>query len=461
LNETVAAKPDWISLHRKTLDGGYEVADLLEAGDSAAHFRVRVLGDSSIAAYASFYVAEGAAASEQLLVWQELRSLEHPNLKSPISSGRLRLDGVSAIYVVCTMPDETLSEILGDRGLTDEEGTELLKSLGQGLLCLHSHGFAHGALSPEMAVAVGETIQISTECARRLNTVPKLEIAKPRYLAPEVSAANISMSADIWCLGATVFESLVQKRYEGSWYGDLSRLGPGVTLQRCLDINPRTRARLSELIEEPASARSEATTVPAEARVKPVKVTRQPIGAKRIRMLDASEMQLVKFDSNAGIAGLKTRVRSTGTSWRPVVAAAAALILMAVVIWLVILPKFRSISDAAVTEDVQQPKTSWATKTISATPETAVSTAAPAGASTESWRFVLGSYEHESDADRRIALLNRTHPDLDVRKVAKSSTGPFFVVSGGPMSEAEATDLRKRALRMGISRASYVGDLSK
>ena len=481
LNETAATTPDWISLHHKTLDGGYELGDSLETTDSTAHFRVRVLGDSSIAAYASFYVAEGAAASEQLLLWQELRSLKHPNLKSPISSGRLKLDGFSTIYVVCTMPDETLSEILGDRGLTDEEGTELLKSLGQGLLCLHSRGFAHGALSPEMAVAVGESIQISTECARRLNTIPKIEIAKPRYLAPEVSTVNISMSADIWCLGATIFESLVQKKYEGTWYGDLSRLNLSSALQRCLDKNPHTRARLSELIEEPTSTRSEATTVPTGARVKPVKVSRQPIGTKRIRMLDPSEMQLVRFDSNTAIAGLKSRVKSTGTSWRPIVAAAGALVLIVIVIWLVILPKFRGISDTGVTEQVQQ-KTAWPTKTISAAPEAtaaapapegtapaavpgagpvAVSVAEPDAGSQDNFRFVLGSYEHEPDADRRIALLNKTHPDLDVKKLAKSPNGPFYVVSGGPMSEAEANELRKRALQMGISRASYVGNLSK
>jgi hypothetical protein len=457
LNETVATMPDWISLHGKTLDGGYELGDVLETDDSTAHFRVRVLGDSSIAAYASFYVAEGAVASEQLLVWQELRGLKHPNLKTPISSGRMKLQGVSTIYVICTMPDETLSEILGDRGLSDEEGAELLKGLGQGLLCLHSNGFAHGAVSPEMTVAVGEAIQLSTECARRLNTAPKVEVAKARYLAPEVSVANVSMSADVWCLGATIFESLVQKKYERTWFGDLERLGPGKLLQRCLDTNPHTRARLSELIDPPAAGRGEATAVPAGARVKPVKVSRKPIGTNRIRTLDPSEMQLVKFDSSYGIERLRARVKSTGSSWRPVMAAGAALILLIVVVWLVILPKFQSISDPSA-DETQQPKTAWPTKTIGS-PE-AQPVDAPAAATSATWRFVLGSYEHEADADRRIELLNKTHPDLDVKKLAQSPAGPFYVVSGGPMSQADANELRKKALKMGISRSSYVGNFS-
>jgi serine/threonine protein kinase len=472
LNETVATKPDWISLKGLTLEGGYELGALLEAKDSTAHFRTRVLGDSSLAAYASFYLADGPVANEQLQVWQDLRRLKHPNLKTPLACGRVRSNGVSAIYVVCSMPDETLSEILGDRGLTDEEGRELLKSLGEGLLYLHSHGFAHGALSPEMAVAVGEAIQISTECTRRINSFPKIEIAAPRYLAPEVKTANVSMSADIWCLGATVFESLVQKKYETAWFGDLERLGLGSILQRCLDSNPHTRARLSELIDPPDASRAEATQVPPSARVRPVQVTRKPIETRKVRPLDPTHMELVKFDSAYGLERLKARVKSSGRSWRPIVAGIAALVLLIVVIWLVIVPKFQSIADPSV-DEAQQPKSAWPTKTIAASDSQPSEARAPANpwapsvgktqqpsASAAIWRFVIGDYEHEKDADRRIQFLNRIHPDLDVRKFSTSPAGPFYVVSGELMTQTDANELRKKALRMGIARTSYISNFS-
>jgi hypothetical protein len=458
LNDTVATTPDWISLQGVTLDGGYELGAVLEAKDAVAHFRARVLGDATLDAYASFYVAESSVATEQLQVWQDLRSLKHPNLKVPLACGRLRNNGISAIYVICSMPDETLSEILGDRGLNEEEGRELLKSLGQALLHLHSHGFAHGALSPEMAVAVGESIQISTECTRRINSLPKIEVAVPRYLAPEVTSGNVSMSADIWCLGATVFESLVQKKYETAWYGDLERLPLGQTLQRCLDSNPHSRARLSELIDPPAAGRAEATQVPPSARVRPVQVTRKPIEAKKVRPLDPSQMELVKFDEKTGLERLRGRVKAGGGSWRPAVAGLAAVVLLAVVIWLVILPKFQAITDPTAVDVVQQPpKSAWPTKTLGAT-DAAVAPASQVSAPT--WRFVISAYDHEQDADRRIEFLNKIHPDLDVKKFSKSAAGPFYVVSGGPMSQAEATELRKKALRMGIARTSYVGDFA-
>lgn len=476
LNENVETKPEWMTLKGKTLEGGYELGAVLETGDEAAHFRVRILGNSALPAYASFYVAEGAVASEQLQVWQDLRSLKHPNLKSPLASGRMRLNGVSTIYVICAMPDETLSEILGDRGLTDDEGRELLKCLGQGLLYLHSHGFAHGALSPEMAVAVGDFIQLSTECTRRLNSYPKVQVASPRYLAPEVKIANVSMAADIWCLGATVFEALVQKKFETSWFNDLDKLALGPTLRRCLDTNPQTRARLSELIDPPENLRDVATPLAPSARVKPVQVSRKPVGTTRIRPLDPSEMQLVKFDSSHEIAQLKSRAKSSGNGglWRPILAAAAALVLIAVVIWLVILPKIQSIAEPPA-DKTPAARPAWQTKTlgepetpVASTPQDASpqqegqpSTTGANDPNSATWRVVLGSYAYEKDAERRIELLNKTHPDLGVTSLAQSSHGPYFVVAGGPMSQAEANELRKKALQMGISRASYVANFSK
>ena len=482
LNETVVTRPDWLILQGKTLEGGYELGDVLDREESVAHFRARVLGDSEIKAYASFYAVEGVAGQEQLQIWQDLRKLRHPNLKAPLSSGRMRVGGAETIYVVCSMPDETLSEILGDRGLTDEEGEELLRSLAGGLEHLQSHGFTHGCVSPEMAVAVGELIQLSTECVRRINSVPKIEISKPRYLAPETGVANVTTAADVWCLGATIFESLVQRKYDTAWFSDLDRLNLGPTLKRCLDANPNTRSKLTALINpgaKPASdsaSQVEAVPVPPTARTKPVQVTRKRLEPKRVRPLDGANMELVKFDSSFATDRLKVRVKSGG-AWRGITAGIAALILVVVVVWLVILPKFQNIPDPAGQTDVQQKtdtpqSNAWPTKTVAgsegsnvdgkpAEVKTASTGADPSSNGADNaWRFVLGKYDQEQDADRRIEALNKTHPDLDVKKLTKNDAPPFYVVAGDPMSHADAVELRKRALRMGISRSSYVGDFS-
>lgn len=461
LTETLASKPDWILLQGKTLDGGYELLSVLEAKDSSAHFGARVLGDSSIAAYASFYLAEDSAAAEQLQLWHDLRGLKHRNLKTPFASGRFELNGVSTVYAVSTMPDETLSEILGDRALADEEGRELFKSLGEGLLHLHSHGYAHGALSPQMVVSVGGCIRISSECIRRINSHPKLEIAIPRYTAPEVTTANVTMAADVWCLGATVYESLVQKKYDSSAFDDLKLLGMGSILQRCLDPDPNTRARLTELIDSPDANRAEILSVPRNERLRRVETTRKPVGTKRVRLLDPSETSTAAPELSDGEAHLRSRVKPTGAAWHRIVPA-AGLVLLLIVIWLVIIPRFRSTSNAtpATVSQVQKPQEAWPTKTIGGT-ETPPPAPAPAPVpvpqklSGQTWRLVLGSYKFEADANRRIKLLNQNYPQLVVEKLTKSVNGPFFVVTS-PMAQSDADELRNKAIGMGLSRACYV-----
>lgn len=449
VNDTVATKPDWLSLRGKTLEGGFELGDVLEERETVAHLKVQVASAPSLAAYASFYIADRTAAAEQLQIWRDLRALRHPNLKNPLSCGRLKLQSDSCIYVVCAMPDETLSEILSDRGLTSEEARELLKSLGLGLLCLHSHGFVHGALSPEMAVAVGESIQISTECTRRINCPAPIEVAVPRYIAPE-SRANLTAAADVWCLGATIFESLVQKKFEPGWFDDLNRLDLGPILRKMLEDEPPNRAQITELVDAPANyTKAEAIPVPPSARVQPVRVTRRPVEAIKVRPLDSSDMQLVKFDPAYGMERLKVRVKSEkAANIRTIVAGVAALILAIVVIWLVILPKFESVADSAQNQEVvqSQPAT-WATRTVQP---------APGGSH---YHLIIGDYKNELDADLRIQSLNKSYPTLRVHKISKPESHHFFVVAGPPMNQTAAEELRQKALQMGVARTSYIAEI--
>jgi hypothetical protein len=198
-------------------------------------------------------------------------------------------------------------------------------------------------------------------------------------------------------------------------------------------------------------------------------------------------MELVKFDSAYGLERLKVRVKSDkGGAWRPILAGVSALVLLIVVIWLVIVPKLRGIGEQSADQAQQQASNAWPTRTIGATPaaspnassdpasaQAASSTATstnppvvnaptsnPSANPGETWRFVIGDYKHEEDADRRIENLNKIHPELNVHKFARTFDGPFYVVSGEPMSKDDANELRKKALRMGIARTSYISDFA-
>ena len=123
---------------------------------------------------------------------------------------------------------------------------ELLSSLEKGLAHLHFHGFAHGCVSPQTVGAVGYSVQLSTECVRRLNHKPIVPIIKPSFLAPESVAENVTTQADVWCLGATLFEALSQKRYGSAGTASFESLPLGAVVKRCLESDPRLRCTLKE-----------------------------------------------------------------------------------------------------------------------------------------------------------------------------------------------------------------------
>ncbi len=82
--------PDWKSLPGVILDGGYELKDIVEAERERATVRVRVLGDYSLKASASFYLVDRTAAKKQAELWDSLRAFAcKRNLSVPLGAGTL------------------------------------------------------------------------------------------------------------------------------------------------------------------------------------------------------------------------------------------------------------------------------------------------------------------------------------------------------------------------------------
>jgi len=254
---SVATMTDWTSLSGIILDGGCELKDALEVRENAAKLRVRILGSGGRMGTAYFLRLEPKDADDQLDVWETLREVQHPNLNRPLSVGRRQVAGVDTIYFVLADADEKLAVVVPERPLEWEEAAEVLHSLEKALAHLHSYGLIHGSVSPETVQAVGYTIQLDTEDVRRLGTKPRQVWNKPRYLAPESSAANTTAAADVWCLGATLFEVLAQEPY-GTPGAELEEGLPlGGIISRCLDKNPATRCALKEApaLEKTAAAK--------------------------------------------------------------------------------------------------------------------------------------------------------------------------------------------------------------
>jgi serine/threonine protein kinase len=259
---SVATMIDWTSLSGIVLDGGCELKDAVEVRDNAAKWRVRILGSGGRMGTAYFLHLNPKEAEDQLDIWETLREVPHPNVNRPLSVGRRQVAGVETVYFVLADADEKLAAVVPERPLEWEEAAEVLHSVEKALAHLHSYGLIHGSVSPETVQAVGYTIQLDTEDVRRLGTKPRQVWNKPRYLAPESGTANTTTAADVWCLGATLFEVLAQEPY-GTPGAELEEGLPlGGIISRCLDGNPATRCTLKE--------------APASEKAAPV----QPVAAK-------------------------------------------------------------------------------------------------------------------------------------------------------------------------------------
>jgi hypothetical protein len=564
LSETFSADLDWPNLEGVILDGGYELKQALGHTPAAASFRVRVLGGAGLEATARFHRADMAQASEQLALWELLRELPHRNVTAPLAAGCKSVNGHNTVYVVLGIPDDTLSALAGERALTEEEAREVLTSAAKGLGHLHANGLAHGCVSPAAILAHGDSIQLAGECVRKLNDKPALELLEAPYVAPECNGFQSTAAADVWCLGATLFEMLAQKPYRADAKADLTGLPLALILRRCLSKDPEKRATLTELLailekgpsaaldvaeddiaedqiaeEDVASEDSAAepdhrtesredqpnehpiasapvepaeietasdgadqlevpvikaplppkevisetdeqslpigTAVPIDVRHRPMRSNRQPVEARFLRLKisepDGAALATMTFaPAVKPRRGMGIRVKAGPGTWRGFVAGAAVLLMVAAVVWQVIIPGLQTEVQSAGSRrasPVKHPDDSaWLTRTLPDGDETLPDARrksplddVPAGASgaiasaVPAWRVVLYSYEHQSDGERRVELVNHNHPGLGAHLFVAGNGGPYLVVTGDATSQEHAEALRKRALQLGVPHA--------
>lgn len=241
--------PDWNSLPGITLDGGYELKEILAAQKELAVIRVRVLGDYTLNASATFYLLSRPDAKRQVDSWQLLRASGGSNLSVPLGSGILTMNGSCLAYLVSQNPEETLAEVIDKRALSAEESIESLRAIARGLETLHEKGLVHGSLAPSEVLAIGDDIKLTTEAVREVNVEPAVEPRKVKYLAPENEKYNLSPAADVWCLGATIFEASTQKIFDPALRDQAEELRHplGSLIVRCTETDQEKRCKIADL----------------------------------------------------------------------------------------------------------------------------------------------------------------------------------------------------------------------
>jgi eukaryotic-like serine/threonine-protein kinase len=466
-NELTTVRSNWTRLEDATLDGGFVLKQMIGADDVSATFR------TTEGAVVKAYRVSGEAADEQLQLWREARKLQHPNLIRVLGSGRTELEGENVIFVALESTDESLDGALRERPLDRDEATAIVLSVVEALGYLHSRGFVHGYLSPETVYAIGDSVRLSPEGIRAIGTSPdgavvKAGLHRAKYPAPE-QQHSVAAAADVWSLGATLYESLTQRSPAQRDEGNHASLpAPFQTIvQRELEPDPSARITLPELRE----------LVEKKPEIAPVEPAREPapVAASIAIPVEERVVPPVAAPSPTGLWPEPRRARETapgGGLPRFIYALIAVVVIAGLIVVLRARNTGKRQQQAAVEQETHpQPARQPAPPPISqAKPSPLVpapsTTRTRAASKTQGgnniWRVVVYTYNSAADARRRAAGINVKHPEAKAEVFSPTEGGaPYLVVIGGQMTRDQASLLRQQAVRMGLPRDSYMQNYNR
>ncbi len=161
---------------------------------------------------------------------QTTASIRHPNVVTIHEVGQRR-DGT--FYMVQELlSGETLRDYLGARGrLSEHEAMTIMVPIMGALVAAHKRGIVHRDIKPENIILTSTSSEIvpklvdfglarvhSPDPNRHKLTLHGVVMGTPEYMSPEQAQglSNVDARADVWSVGAVLFELLSGKRpYEG------------------------------------------------------------------------------------------------------------------------------------------------------------------------------------------------------------------------------------------------------
>jgi TonB family protein len=256
----------WRDSEGQVIDGQFPLVKYKAATDHSVVFATLRGKDKSEKAAIKFIQADASNADDQLARWRHAAQLSHPNLIKVYESGRCQLAGLDLLYVVMEQTQENLGEFLPQRALGPDETHDMLGPFVDALSYLHGKGFAHGRIKPGNILAIDDQLKLSSDSICREGDM-QIGAGKPDiFVAPETNG-RASKAGDSWSLGATVVESLTQRRPEET-AGDPGF--PDSVPQPFLDIarntlrrDPKSRWTVAEISDRlnPKAATEPAKTV--------------------------------------------------------------------------------------------------------------------------------------------------------------------------------------------------------
>ena len=425
----------WNEYEGRTIDGVFPLTKLLRPEGRSAFFATsNGTGVPTVIRLIESHFDD----AEILARWQAISALDHAHLVQLKKFGQVELDGTSLVYVVMEPVEANLGEIVQERRLTVLETRQVATSLLSALEAMHSHGFVHEHVEPGNVMAVGEEIKLRSDCIRE---------------APEGEEGREAKRRDVHDFSVVLLRALTQQRTLEAASRDLPLPEPYEQIVRrgmSGEWGLGEIAAALRVVNAPPAARPVVRDVPA-----PVPVERPVVAAE------------VASPSRAGSIRVPVEEEPDGFDLKKIAYVVGALLIVLLLIWY--FGHGRSSHEGGAAQETPAPAVAPQSDDASASAATAAArpNAAPAadvpasqtptsvGNKRDQWRVVAYTYNHESQAQQKVASIAQKHSELRPEVFTPNGHAPYLVTIGGAMSRDEAFALARKARDEGLPRDSY------
>jgi hypothetical protein len=377
---------------------------------------------------------------EILSRWTAVAKVDQPNLIKLKKFGQTTLDETALLYIVMEPTDASLADILKERPLTTQETRQIATSLVPALEALHANNLVHEHLEVANVLAVGEVIKLRSDCIREAPEGAEAAAAKARDVRDLATvllqALTLQRSFPVGTTLPAPFHEIVTNGLSGAWglTQIAGALAPAATLVPAATPTPSARAVPST----PTASAKESIPYAEAAAYTSHSLPQQPS----------------RLDAPVATQDEPRRL----LPWTTI---AAAVILALFIGWHFLHKSPAPIPTLATMPS--QPSQTPSTVSAANTPTLSNSVASvapseaavPATGARTQWRVVAYTYNHQTQAQDKVAQILSKHPALNPEVFAPKGHAPYLVTVGGGMDRDAAMAFRRKARAEGLPRDTY------
>ena len=452
----------WTEYEGRTVAGSYTLGRLLRSEGRNGFFATSDKAGKS----AVIRLTEAHYDEDQLIErWRQVAVIQQQNLIGIERVGKTNFDGVALTFALMEPNDAVLADVLKERPLTTAETLQVARAVAAALTALHGAGLVHEHIDATNVLAVGETVKLRSDCVREC-------VADKEFNTPEGCAEL--RRRDLYYFGVMLLECLTLDKElhpNTNLPEPFYRVIPGalagsMTLEQINAVltppgAPKVAdaagakpagpaATASPAAAKPAAPTGGVATLPAEPPRPAAPVSAAPAERAQLPLSfrPRNEVRRDVEDEPAQPPYLR---------WAAYGAGALVVLLL---LWHFIGGKPKQTAPAPVV-DATPASTGQSAPAVAASRVSPVaakpSPAVPApGSAQPGWYVIAYTYNHPEQAQAKADSLARKHSVLNPHVFSPSGHAPYYIALGGPMTQADASTVLRRAKRSGMPRDTFI-----